>query len=201
MKTQNKMNKFLPCSALLLSLCITKSVQADTYLASGHSFMHSTYLIEIVQDTSLSLKTRELRYGGFETSRGNRVEFNNWYTSKWYDTRISWMTQINQNFGVLWGFSTGEKAAKYSIDPGLKLGFLYQIQPQKHSFFSIAASTVAGGQLTEKVCTADYGEIGGIQDVNCRLAATVLEPSETLKYLFKERPESSITIQYKYFFY
>lgn len=44
-----------------------------------------------------------------------------------------------------------------------------------------------GGRLKEKICIADYGDIGGVQRVNCRLEATELEPKETLKYLFNER--------------
>jgi len=37
--------------------------------------------------------------------------------------------------------------------------------------------------MTEKTCSADYGQLGGIQTVNCRLAADVIPPEETLDYL------------------
>jgi hypothetical protein len=47
---------------------------------------------------------------------------------------------------------------------------------------------VAGG-LKEKSCTADYGDIGGVQAVNCRLAASTLEPSSTLQYLANIRAQ------------
>lgn len=160
----------------------------------------STYLIEITQNTALSLKTRGLRHGGFETAKGEWVGFDRWYSTKWNDTRISWLTQVNQNFGLIWGVSSGERAKKYRIDPGLRLGFLFQTTAGKNSVLSLSGSTMLGGQLREKSCTADYGDIGGIQKVNCRLAASVLQPSETLSYLYNEKPESALKIQYKLLF-
>ncbi len=39
---------------------------------------------------------------------------------------------------------------------------------------------------------ADYGDIGGVQRVNCRLAATELEPKETLKYLLMKETKTII---------
>ena len=45
-----------------------------------------------------------------------------------------------------------------------------------------------GGTLHEKSCSADYGQIGGVQEVNCRLAASTLPPAETLRYLLNEKP-------------
>lgn len=169
---------------------------ASNYLGSGQSFTQSTYLIEVTQDLYLSQKAKNLRSGGFETSNGRWVDFDRWYSAKWQDTRVSWMTQINPNFGLVWGVSSGEKAEKYSIDPGLRLGFLMQKQVSKHSHLSISGSTVIGGRLKEKTCMADYGEIGGVQEVNCRLAASVLEPSKTLNYLYNQKPESAVQIKY-----
>jgi hypothetical protein len=173
------------------------TIQADNFLSQGHTFAQSTYLIEVSQDSPLSLKARGMRYGGFETSGGNWVGFDNWYSTEWRDTRLSWITQVNANLGLIWGLSSGERAEKYSIDSGLRLGFLFQTQPRKHSLLSISGSTVLGGRLREKTCTADYGEIGGVQTVNCRLAASVLEPSDTLNYLYNEKPESSVQIRYR----
>jgi hypothetical protein len=39
------------------------------------------------------------------------------------------------------------------------------------------------GAMTEGTCTADYVELGGIQTVNCRLAADIIPPEETLDHL------------------
>jgi hypothetical protein len=58
------------------------------------------------------------------------------------------------------------------------------------------------GKLREKSCTADYGEIGGVQEVNCRMAASILPPSETLKYKFNDKPIDfmaiNVVFQYKF---
>jgi hypothetical protein len=172
-------------------------VHAGAYLDRGHSFTQSTYLIEIAHDTPLSLKARGVRQGGFETATGEWVGFDRWYSTKWNDTRLSWVTQVNPNFGLVWGISSGERAEKYAIDPGVRLGFLLQAEPKKNNAISISGSAVIGGRLREKPCTADYGEIGGIQTVNCRLAASPLEPSQTLNYLYNEKPESAVHVRYR----
>jgi len=176
------------------------AAHADSAISKGQGFYQSTYLIEIAQDTALSLKARNLRSGGFETSGGSWVGFDRWYSTNWHDTRLSWITQVNRNFGVIWGLSTGERAEKYTIEPGLRLGFLYQAQPSKSSLLTVSGSTMLGGRLREKTCTADYGQIGGVQSVNCRLAATELPPSETLNYLLNEKTESLVHLRFKYLY-
>ena len=45
-----------------------------------------------------------------------------------------------------------------------------------------------GGRFKEHSCTADYADLGGLEQVNCRLAATELAPEETLKYLVNDLP-------------
>lgn len=49
---------------------------------------------------------------------------------------------------------------------------------------------------------ADYGEIGGMQEVNCRLAAEPIPPNETLQYLVNEpgRNESRLSVTFEYRF-
>lgn len=53
---------------------------------------------------------------------------------------------------------------------------------------SVRATRILGGRLRERSCVANYGEIGGVQAVNCRLAASVLPPGQTLGYLFNDKP-------------
>jgi hypothetical protein len=182
--------------AVILFLPISQALCADSHLKNGGSFFESTYFIELTQDTTASLKARDLRNGGFETSEGAYVDFARWYSPDWYDTRISWLTQISPSFGVIWGFSTGENAQKYTISPGMRLGFMYQTTPSKNSQLTFTASTTIGGELSEKTCTADYGQIGGVQVVNCRLAATTLTPEETLNYLTQAKPVDTWQIRY-----
>ena len=64
-----------------------------------------------------------------------------------------------------------------------KIGFILQHEFNEQSRISFSMTRLMAGGLKEKPCTADYGEIGGVQSVNCRLAATTLEPSATLQYL------------------
>lgn len=145
-----------------------------------------THFIGIQYGTKLSETVSSASRGGYESAYGNWVGMDRWYKTNWQDLRLTWLTQISNNYGVIWGLGTGEYGEKYKISPSLKLGFIGQIPFSKHSIFTFRVSTVLGGNLREKSCTADYGEIGGVQKVNCRLAASVLPPSETLKYLFNE---------------
>lgn len=190
----------LPLVAVVANLLCAQQLHAQSYLRQGDSFLDSTYVIEITQDTSISLKARELRVGGFETSGGSYIDLSRWYSPTWYDTRASWLTQVSPSFGVIWGISTGETAEKYSISPSLRLGFMYQAKPTRNSTLTFTATTTKGGNLTEKTCTADYGEIGGVQVVNCRLAATTLTPEETLMYLTYAKPSDTWQISFKYIF-
>ena len=84
----------------------------------------------------------------------------------------------------------------------MKLGFVLTSEPSRNAVFSLKATTVVGGDLRERPCSADYGAIGGEQAVNCRLAASTLAPADTLQYLLQERPRgrNSVTLEYKLFF-
>lgn len=158
----------------------------------------STHLVEIAQGSELSKLGARYRVGGFETAGGQWVGFDQWYRPKWTDTRATWMTQLSPEFGMLWGFSTGEQAEKYRISPGLKLGFVYQAKVDLRSHFSVRATSVVGGRMKEKTCTANYGDIGGIEQVNCRLAATEMAPAETLNYLTNALPPDRHNIWVRY---
>jgi hypothetical protein len=153
---------------------------------SQKALFESTYLIEIKQDNGHSRRLTPLQQAGFESARGDSVSFYPWYTSAWKDTHVTLLTQLGAEFGFIWGVGTGERGAKYSISPSLRLGGIFRVELQKNTFFSFKATTLLGAQLKEKPCTADYGDIGGSQQVNCRLAASTLSPANTLPYLFNE---------------
>lgn len=162
----------------------------------------STHLIELTQGSELSKIVASYRSAGFESSEGKWIGFNKWYQTRFVDTRLTLMTPMTTEFGWIWGMSTGERGEKYAIAPSLKLGFVYQIKVAPSAFFSVRATSVLGGRIKEKACTADYGDIGGVQQVNCRLAATELQPEETLKYLLNMLPRdrNSIFLRYTFFF-
>ena len=165
----------------------------------AYDVFDKTALIELKQGSELSDKISFYRTGGYETSAGVQVNFSPWYSTNWTDSRITFVTQIGDEFGILWGFSTGEAGQKYRIDPSLKLGIVFHHWLNKNASISLRTTSIIGGSLHETSCVADYGEVGGIQEVNCRLAASTLQPSQTLQYLFNDRPynQNTVILEYK----
>lgn len=196
--------------ALAIAACASSTVAANAsdmplsdWFNHDQAFLRSTHLIEIQQGSELSRTVSQHQNQGFELAEGDWVGFDSWYSAKWTDVRLSWMTQVTQNAGLIWGLSTGERGEKYGISPSLKLGFIHQTKINKNNtFLTLRGTSILGGALKEKSCTADYGDIGGIQEVNCRLAASTLEPSDTLNYLFNEKPynRNQISIQFTHLF-
>lgn len=175
---------------VLAALC--SAAQAAGWSEAGWSRSalaapQGTTLIDIRQGSDLSRRVRGLRSQGFESAGGEQVSFSGWYGSSWTDMRATWMTQLSANTGFIWGLGTGEQGRKYSISPSVKLGFIHQAHLGRRTVLTLRATTTLGARLREKSCTADYGDIGGVQTVNCRLAASTLEPAETLRYLFNDK--------------
>lgn len=149
----------------------------------------ATNLIELKQGSELSSKMSMYQAGGgYELSGGAPVNLKSWYAPTFVDARITYLTQVHRKIGLIWGFSTGETAQKYTIDPSLKFGLVFRHEFDKNSSISFKGTTIVSGRLRESPCTADYGEIGGVQQVNCRLAASPLQPAQTLQYLYNEKP-------------
>ena len=190
-----------PCRILLLFLIYTFGIGIHVS-AYGFDFVEKTFLVEITQGSELSNKMNFYTVGGFETANGNFVSYTPWYTNHWTDARITFMTQVTSSFGVIWGFSSGEQADKYKIYPNMKIGLAYFDQLSKDSTLSLKATTIIGGKLIEYPCLADYGDIGGVQQVNCRMAASQMPPSETLQYLFNDKPynQTVVMLEYKILF-
>lgn len=175
---------------------------SDASRATALTTSRSTSLIEIRQGSDLSSQVRHLKGQGFESSGGERVDFSAWYSSNWTDMRATWMTQLSPNTGFIWGLGTGENGRKYSISPSLRLGLIHRANIDRRTVLTLRATTTLGGRLREKSCTADYGDIGGVQAVNCRMAASPLEPAETLRYLFNEtsRDQHQISVSLSHAF-
>jgi hypothetical protein len=182
-----------------LVVCLSSSMAKATELqAAAKYFVTNTYLIDIGQGSQLSQVMRASQTGGFETANGNWVSFKGWYSTNWTDSRLAMMTQLTPWLGLIWGASTGELGEKYTIDPSVKVGLVVRHDFAKNSSLSFKATTVLGGSLREKSCIADYGEIGGQQKVNCRLAATPLTPNDTLPYLYNMKPLNSYFLSVQY---
>ena len=131
-------------------------------------------------------------------SDGSSIDMAPWYASGWQDLQMTWLTEIDASTGVFWGFSTGEQGGKYSIDPALTLGFLNVQDLEDGWTVSLSTTFRFGGRLTEDACIADYGAIGGVQTVNCRMSGSYLPPAETLDYLWDEAPEGQLDLNLRW---
>jgi hypothetical protein len=171
-------------------------------LLQGASLVSATHLIEAQQGSLLSTRVAGVVGGGFETARGTWIGFDRWYSTKWQDARFTWMTELSPHVGVIWGLSTGERGEKYEIEPSLKLGFAVHAPVTRTTALSLRATSIFGGRLRERACLANYGAIGGVQSVNCRLAASVLPPDQTLGYLFNEKAyqKDTFSLQFAWHF-
>lgn len=147
-----------------------------------------TDIINLSQGSRLSSKAASLADGGYELAGGKWQSFVPWYNTQWPETRVDFLTTMNPDFGLLWGLSSGESAPKYRIAPSMRIGILARLMTFRAANLMLTATSDLGGEMTEYPCTADYGDIGGVQQVNCRLAATTLDPADTLAYLIHDHP-------------
>ena len=191
------MKKLLSCFAALF---FCSQANSQVYTITENSFSQATYLIDVNIESTLNRRAKALRDGGFETATGEQINFYSWYAPHANEIHVTLMTQITRNFGAIWGAGSGERADKYTIDPSLKIGFVYQAEIRKNHLFSISGIGSLGGDFREHTCMADYGDIGGVREVNCRLAATEMPPEMTLNYLESGKPDSNFQILYKIVF-
>lgn len=171
--------------------------------ASAQEFWEDNYLMDAYTGSHRSSVAHDLSKGGYELSGGEFVSFRDWYTpTSPPDSTVLFLRQMSPDFGLIWGFSTGERGKKYEIDPALHLGFLYRYNFSAHMALTFKATYPFFGAMTEKTCTADYGDLGGVQIVNCRLAASTLPPAETLDYLvhLKGETDAKISIAFTFAF-
>lgn len=164
--------------------------------------LQQTHLLDVHAGSSRSDLAHELRRGGYELMDGTPVRFRDWYSTRRPDLTILFLTEVSPRFGLIWGVSTGESGQKYRIDPALHLGIVLRHEPFEGAVISLSLVGLIGGDLNEKPCLADYGAIGGLQRVNCRLAASILPPDETLDYLVDEPGyrESWVSLRFEYRF-
>lgn len=195
-------SKYLQLTLFATCWLLSAVVQANLIGVNLDNFGHqrTTYLYEVQQGNDLSGLTYSTSLGGYELSSGDWVSFRDWYKTDWKNLQLTMLTEMTENLGIIWGLGTGEEGEKYRIDPSLKLGFVYQTPITQRLVFDMNASIIVGGKLSEQSCTADYGAIGGVQQVNCRLAASTLAPEETLSYLYNqysgERVSAMLRLRY-----
>ena len=163
--------------------------------ARPSDWLADTFLIGMRAGNARSSLADALGQGGYELAGGGRVDLQRFYRSRWRDLEVTFLTQVSDRFGVIWGLSTGERGSKYRIDPALRLGFLAQWPVGRRGTLTVSAETVLGGALREDACIADFGAIGGVQAVNCRLAASDLPPEDTLKALVRADAAAESTLR------
>lgn len=175
---------------------------AVTAPATAASFLDSTHLLDVRQGSVRSDAVRQAGRGGYQLAGGSSVDLAEWYSADWPDLHVSFLTQVGENTGLIWGFSTGERGEKYRISPGIRLGLVHAFRLTEASTLTLTASVQLGSKLREESCTADYGAIGGVQQVTCRLAAAPMAPEETLRHrlAMDGLDDSRIALSYEFRF-
>ena len=177
---------------LAAGLCLVWGLDAH-----AQAFLEDAQLVDVRIGKS-SYDVSSLAGGRGILSDGSEYTFRKWYEADFPDLRLTMITPISDTFGVYWGFGTGESGEKYFIDPSVKVGFLATQPVGSNGLISLSVSFVLGGYLRERSCSADYGAIGGVQDVNCRLAGAAIPPKDTLDYLLNERPSDQVAVALRY---
>ena len=191
---------------LAAALCATASAAASAAgwqeradaLAQVSAPRAGTQLILLQQGTEQARKVHSLSRSQYELSGGQPAAVQRWYRSSWTDTELAFLTPVRRDTGLIWGLSTGERGPKYRIDPSVQLGFRFLHTVGPRSWWTFQLTTALGGRLRERACTADYGALGGVQRVNCRLAASELPPADTLKHLLDERPGNRTRLPWRF---
>ena len=171
---------------------------ASSSQIKADNFFSDSALIGIYTGSKRSSLMKSVRSGTYELSNGEPVSFAEWYTPKLPEINVVFLKPTSDAFGLIWGAGSGEYAEKYKISPSIHLGMLYRHRITDNMSLNFRGVYILGGWLREKTCTADYGEIGGVQVVNCRLAATTLAPEDTLEFLIKERGEIDSYISFDF---
>lgn len=160
-----------------------------------------TYLLDIYAGSARSEQVSAVRTGSYELADGEVVRFDDWYAPVIPDLTVLMLTEVSDDFGIIWGVSFGERGEKYRIEPALHLGLTWRLRLSETATLSTSLQTLIGGRLRERSCSADYG-IFGVSEVNCRLAASLLPPEETLSYMF-DTPgwkEARVSIRFEQLF-
>lgn len=123
---------------------------------------------------------------GFELSGGQAVDLQRWYSPRVPNLSAAFLTEVSPHFGVIWGGAVGERGEKYTLGPTATLGVVFRKSIAHNLVLEMEVSGIYGGRLRERACVGNFGAIGGVQRVNCRLAATLIAPKETLNYLWDE---------------
>lgn len=164
------------CCGIMLAL-------ASAPRATAQELFQGTSLLSVTLGSGRSNAAHALGKGGYELAGGDFVAFAPWYKATSPDVTVLFLRRMSKDVGLIWGFSTGERAPKYVIQPGIHVGAAFRQEVSATGDLSVTAVLPFIGSLRERACVAEYGAIAGPERVNCRLAASELPPEETLRYL------------------
>ncbi|EAQ05699.1 hypothetical protein SKA53_06332 [Yoonia vestfoldensis SKA53] len=179
-----------------VGLAIGSTFQAQA--AGAQDVWSQTSVLDVRTGSVRSGIALDLSAGRYALEDGTMVELSDWYRPRFLDLNILFLTEIQPSFGAIWGFSTGETGQKYTIDPGLWVGFVYRADLDDNQALTVSATTLLGGALQEQSCVAFYTILNDFAQVNCRLAASPLPPEETLPFLVSERGAIETTFSLRY---
>ncbi len=187
---------FSACFAWAL-LSAAGAAQPRDYATEG-DFWAQTMLRGLSFDGLNSGIVRHAARQSFELSGGGAVDLGKWYSPDFPNLSASFETKVSRNMSLVWGGSLGEAGAKYRLGPSGTIGFVMRQPVGAHGTLSLEVIAQTGGALREGTCRADYGSIGGVQAVNCRLAASTLSPRQTLQYRWDLPSTTVAQVQLKY---
>lgn len=155
-------------------------------LSHDDSIWGRSRLVDLTHGALNSDLVRSAAIAGFELSGGEQVDLQRWYSPSLPNLSATVLTEVSPNLGVIWGGAIGERGEKYTLGPTATLGIVFRKSIAHNLSLGLEMSGIYGGKLRERACLGNFGAIGGVLQVNCRLAATLIPPKETLEYLWNE---------------
>lgn len=179
---------------LLGAICSCALLLTAPSHAKGQVLPEGTRLSNLKMGSAFETTTRQTARGGYELEGGRFKSLGDWYSSDWRDLSVILETPLNDNSWLTWGFSTGERGDKYRVQPSLIVGFQKVWTIRDSSFLTFDITARIGGHLQEDPCSANYSLSNEQVAVNCRLAASLLPPDQTLDYLWDVAPPDRLRV-------
>ena len=164
-----------------------------TTQASAQDWLEDTTLANLNVGFGHSAMVQAVSFESYELEGGGIQKLYEWYSGNRRNLKAVFATSTGENSSLFWGFSTGEAGEKYKIAPSAIVGFKRVEAIGNNWTLSVSIMTTFGGYLKEYPCTAYY-TLGGLQEVNCRYAASPIPPEETLDLLWDEPPVSRLDV-------
>lgn len=152
--------------------------------AVAQSWLRGSSLIDASMGAGNSAIFQQFATTGYELEDGTYQSLSRFYGNDWRDVRLVALTPVTEDTSLIWGGSTGERGDKYYVMPSVEVGLSHSQTLSEQGTLSLTGRLRFGGQGRELPCEANFS-LGGQQTVNCRLAAGVLPPAETLNFLIE----------------